>query len=201
MSVPAAELQPIADAIAEQGWCETGEFLPLVMLRTLAAELRAQWQEGALQQAGVGAGVEHRLQSDVRGDHIVWLEPPGATAAQRACLERFEALRLALNRELQLGLFDFECHLALYPPGASYRRHLDRFATDGRRTLSCVLYLNEGWRAEDGGALRLYLPDGPHDVSPCAPTLVAFLSERFEHEVLPARRERLSLTGWFGRRV
>jgi SM-20-related protein len=38
-------------------------------------------------------------------------------------------------------------------------------------------------------------------VSPCAPTLVAFLSERFEHEVLPARRERLSLTGWFGRRV
>jgi SM-20-related protein len=64
-----------------------------------------------------------------------------------------------------------------------------------------VLYLNEGWRAEDGGALRLYLPDGPHDVSPCAPTLVAFLSERFEHEVLPARRERLSLTGWFGRRV
>ena len=28
-------------------------------------------------------------------------------------------------------------------------------------------------------------------------TLVCFLSERFEHEVLPATRSRWSLTGWF----
>jgi SM-20-related protein len=201
VSDPAAALQPIVDAIAERGWCETREFLPLDPLRALAGELRAKWKEGALRPAGVGAGAEHRLQADVRGDHVVWLEPPGATVAQRICLDRFEALRLALNRELQLGLFDFECHLALYPPGAFYRRHLDRLASDDRRTLSCVLYLNEGWGADDGGALRLQLPGGSRDVLPCAPTLVAFLSERFEHEVLPARRERLSLTGWFRRRV
>jgi hypothetical protein len=31
-------------------------------------------------------------------------------------------------------------------------------------------------------------------------TLVVFLSDRFPHEVLPARRERLSLAGWFRRR-
>ena len=31
-------------------------------------------------------------------------------------------------------------------------------------------------------------------------TLVAFLSSQFEHEVLPATRERCSLTGWFRRR-
>jgi SM-20-related protein len=67
--------------------------------------------------------------------------------------------------------------------------------------LSCVLYLNDGWRAEDGGALRLYLPTRHCDVLPRAGTLVAFLSERFEHEVLPAQRERLSLTGWFRRRA
>jgi len=29
---------------------------------------------------------------------------------------------------------------------------------------------------------------------------VCFLSERFEHEVLPAKRERVALTGWFRRR-
>jgi SM-20-related protein len=29
---------------------------------------------------------------------------------------------------------------------------------------------------------------------------VCFLSERFEHEVLPATRERLSIAGWFRRR-
>jgi SM-20-related protein len=37
-------------------------------------------------------------------------------------------------------------------------------------------------------------------VAPVGGTLVAFLSERFHHEVLPARRERYSLTGWFTRR-
>ena len=104
-------------------------------------------ERGRVAPAGVGPGTGHRVQADVRGDHIAWLEPPGATPAQRSCLERFETLRLALNRELQLGLLDFECHFAVYPPGAFYRRHLDRFATDDRRTLSCVLYLNDAWRA------------------------------------------------------
>jgi SM-20-related protein len=126
---------------------------------------------------------------------------------QRVALARFETLRLALNRALQLGLFDFESHFAAYPPGAGYRRHLDRFAdharfaSEGGRVLSCVLYLNRRWRPEDGGQLRLYRPDAPAlDIPPQGGTLVVFLSDGFEHEVLPARRERLSLAGWFCRR-
>jgi SM-20-related protein len=199
--VSADPLQSIVDAIAGEGWCETDDFLPLDPVRALAEEARATWHAGGLRQAGVGTGAGYRLQGDVRGDHVLWVEPPGATAAQRICLERFETLRLALNRELQLGLLDFECHFAVYPPGAFYRRHLDRFATDDRRALSCVLYLNEAWQADDGGALRLYLPDRHCDVLPSAGTLVAFMSERFEHEVLPGQRDRLSLTGWFRRRA
>jgi hypothetical protein len=35
---------------------------------------------------------------------------------------------------------------------------------------------------------------------PVGGRLVAFVSERFEHEVLPGRRERMSFTGWFRRR-
>jgi hypothetical protein len=38
------------------------------------------------------------------------------------------------------------------------------------------------------------------EIWPEGGTLVAFLSDRFEHEVLPARRQRLSLTGWFRQR-
>ncbi len=37
-------------------------------------------------------------------------------------------------------------------------------------------------------------------VLPIAGRLVCFLSDRFIHEVLPARRERLSLSGWFRKR-
>lgn len=49
--------------------------------------------------------------------------------------------------------------------------------------------------------MRLYLADGRElDVLPEAGTLVLFLSADLPHEVLPATRERLSLTGWLRRR-
>jgi SM-20-related protein len=104
-----------------------------------------------------------------------------------------------------LGLFELEAHFAVYAPGAAYPTHVDRLRGDDARVLSVVLYLNADWRAADGGALRLYLEGtgrAPRvDVLPCGGTLVAFLSERFAHEVLPAWRERLSLAGWFRRRA
>src|SRR5450830_1584970 len=46
-----------------------------------------------------------------------------------------------------------------------------------------------------------YLKHGvEHDVVPSGGCLVVFLSGDVPHEVLPATRERLSLTGWFRRR-
>src|SRR2546422_115217 len=82
--------------------------------------------------------------------------------------------------------------------GAGYARHIDRFRDDDTRVLSIVLYLNDRWRNEDGGMLRLHLERGRSiDAIPYEGTLVAFLSDRFAHEVLPARRERFSIAGWF----
>ncbi|MEG0248677.1 MAG: 2OG-Fe(II) oxygenase, partial [Pseudomonas sp.] len=90
---------------------------------------------------------------------------------------------------------------ALYPPGAFYRKHLDRFRDDDRRAVSAVIYLNPDWSADDGGELRMSLRDGvEHDVRPIGGSLVVFLSADIPHEVLPARRDRLSVTGWFRRR-
>ena len=109
---------------------------------------------------------------------------------------------MTLNRTLLLGLFSFEGHFAIYPAGAAYRRHRDRFRDDDARVLSCILYLNDGWSARDGGTLRIHLDGGgQYDVLPIGGTLVCFLSERFEHEVLPGKRERLALTGWFRQRA
>jgi SM-20-related protein len=55
---------------------------------------------------------------------------------------------------------------------------------------------------EDGGRLRFWPTEvGPAlEILPSGGTLVAFLSDRFWHEVTPANRQRLSLTGWFRRR-
>ncbi|MNI70310.1 hypothetical protein D3C73_1261160 [compost metagenome] len=67
--------------------------------------------------------------------------------------------------------------------------------------VSAVVYLNESWLPEHGGQLRMYLDeDAQYDVDPVGGCLVVFLSGEVPHEVLPANRERLSLTGWFRRR-
>jgi SM-20-related protein len=61
--------------------------------------------------------------------------------------------------------------------------------------------LNQDWQKDDGGELRLYLngtADDTHiDIMPVGGRLILFLSAKFLHEVLPAKRERISLTGWF----
>src|SRR5690554_1726629 len=75
-------------------------------------------------------------------------------------------LRLILNRTLLLGLDNYETHYALYPPGAGYSRHLDRFKDNPLRTVSVVLYLNSQWQPGDGGELRLHLPEGSVDGAP-----------------------------------
>jgi SM-20-related protein len=180
------------------------QFLPDASWRALAAEVHTEHASGGLRAAGVGAGERYRLAGDVRGDQIRWLEATPVSLPQQDALSRLDALRRTLNRELQLGLFEFEGHFALYSPGAGYRPHHDQPRAARVRVLSCVLYLNSDWKAEDEGQLRLYLdqahPGDYCDVLPEGGKLVCFLSDRFWHEVLPARRERLSLTGWFHRR-
>lgn len=192
----AAPADAIARRLAEHGWAVWPDFLGADTVARLADEARTAWQAGDFRPARIGKGRRLHLSPELRGDHILWLE------AARGSLQDFqaavEALRLAVNREMYLGLFEFEGHFAVYPPGTFYRRHLDQFEGDTHRKLSCVLYLNPAWQPSDGGALRLYLEGDDYvDIPPRGGTLVSFLSERFYHEVLPNTVERLSLTGWF----
>lgn len=193
----------IAEDLAAAGWSVCPGFLAPEDIVALAREAGELWQEGDFRRAGIGRGGDLQVREEVRGDHVRWLDEAALTPAQRRYHAALDRLRLALNQTLFLGLFDFESHLAVYPPGAFYRRHLDQHKSSDRRVVSAILYLNESWQAGDGGALRLYLDDTGElwrDVLPLAGTLVCFLSADFYHEVLPARRERMSLTGWFRRR-
>jgi len=91
------------------------------------------------------------------------------------------------------------------PLGDSIKPHLDQSAGTRTRQISVVLYLNPEWGIEDGGRLRIYTTpetvpatgDTSELVLPLAGTVVVFRSADFWHEVLVARRERNSLTGWF----
>jgi SM-20-related protein len=63
-----------------------------------------------------------------------------------------------------------------------------------------VTYLNQDWRASDGGELVLYQDEADKNglrILPEAGTVVLFLSDEFPHEVLPAKVDRYSIAGWF----
>ena len=192
--------------IAEQGFCIVENFLDSVTVSSLAAEAIDLKTKSELKPAGIGR--ENRaLNAEIRGDSIYWLDAAQATAAQQIYFTQMEQLRLSLNQSLYLGLFGLESHLAVYPAGAFYKRHLDCFAnadqTKPQRKISCIVYLNQYWQADEGGELRLYLntenaeQESYLDIAPLSGRAVIFLSDSFYHEVLPARRERMSLTGWF----
>jgi SM-20-related protein len=139
--------------------------------------------------------------SSIRQDRILWLEP-GLSALTDAFLEWAERLRMALNRELFMGLVEYEGHIACYAPACGYKRHLDRANGTEARMLTLIAYLNPNWTAENGGQLRLHLDDKSYiDVLPQAGTVTAFLSADFWHEVMPGTRDRWAITGWFRQRL
>jgi SM-20-related protein len=191
----------ICAAIERRGWAVEAAFLPGTAIAALRTEAQRRDAAGAFHRAGVGRGASRVERSDIRGDRILWLDQHSRWPAEVPLWEALASLRAALNEAFFLGLDSFEGHYALYPPGAFYRRHRDRFVDDDARVISCVLYLNEDWSAQDGGALRMHLDDGERDILPAGGTLACFVAEQFEHEVLPSARERLAVTGWFRRRA
>ena len=195
--------------MAENGFCVLDNFISPDTILCLAAEIRALSTNDQMQAAKTGrlaASVNLKL----RGDSIHWLDENHASVAQLTYFKEMEGLRCQLNQQLYLGLHSLECHLALYPIGSAYPKHLDRFQLHddshlAQRQISCILYLNQDWLAEDGGYLRLHLNDDGEtklniahlDIAPIAGRLIVFLSDSFYHEVLPTHRPRMSLTAWF----
>jgi SM-20-related protein len=120
----------------------------------------------------------------------------------------------ALVRELDtrcaFGVRRVTVQLARYAADARYVRHLDATpALASGRRLTMLLYLNDAWVSEHGGALRLYVrsaADGgaadddasetAHDVEPVGGRLVVFQSACVPHEVLRTHApSRYTLTG------
>ena len=194
----------IALTLGDQGWCVTENFLSPLLIAQLRHETKQLWRKGRFRHAGVGRGDSFEINPRLRTDHVLWLDSANVSGAQQKYFDTVEQLRLAINRELFLGLLQFEAHIALYPKGSFYKKHLDQFRGIGDRTVSVILYLNKDWRQEHGGQLRLYTdhrnPEFYIDILPQGGTLVSFLSARYLHEVLPANRPRKSITGWFSRR-
>lgn len=190
-------LSRIADDLLTQGYCIRPVALPHSLTVSLDEHLR-NIDDTRYTRAGIGRGDDYLKNRFVRTDEIFWIT--GESPAERQWLEWTARLQTFLNRRLFLGLYSFESHFAHYAPGDYYKRHYDAFHGQANRILSIVVYLNNGWVPSDGGELVLYLNDSDQkgiNVVPLMGTIVVFLSEKFPHEVLPAKRDRHSIAGWF----
>lgn len=80
-----------------------------------------------------------------------------------------------------------------------YGAHFDGGQVAQATKLTAVLYLNEGWREEDGGQLRIL--DERHgcwrSVTPHAGRIILFLVKDCLHKVEPSRAMRFALTNWW----
>ncbi|MEO7066518.1 MAG: 2OG-Fe(II) oxygenase [Rhodanobacter sp.] len=188
------EFSDAAEALTSDGWCTLHNLLSSAQTQALASECSALYDAHRLAPARVGLG---RALASLRGDSTRWFQASELSAPQQIFIDRIDMLRTALNRHAILGLVDSEAHYAMFPAGAAYARHRDTLRGSDARVVSGVFYLNDDWQDAEGGALRLYLADqSQRDIYPRAGTLLLFLSAQFEHEVLPATRNRMSVACW-----
>ena len=184
----------VADALVEDGY--------IVLSDALRAEIILALKEIILNSDGfkkAGISNSNSLHVDLskRSDQTKWLDEDGA--GESMYLEFAQGLQEYLNRSLYLGLKYYEAHFAIYEEGDFYEKHLDSFRGSKNRVVTTVYYLNDEWNEKNGGELIVYDENDKEltTVRPIANTLVVFMSEKFPHEVLPAKDKRYSIAGWF----
>lgn len=150
-------------------------------------------------QAGIGKGLKNVINETIRSDSISWLDSDEAEPAIQNYFQQVAAIQRQLNAKFYLGLNGFEGHFSRYPVGSYYKPHYDCFANDKRRVISLIFYINHNWQPQDGGQLCLHLTDEKRLIEPVAGSMICFLSEEILHEVLPTKKERMALTGWYVR--
>lgn len=189
--------ETITNDLLIKGFSINPNALPYKLAKDLVLQMQSL-PKNHFSQAGIGRNQGHTINTLVRSDKIYWITDEAE--AGRNWLQWVSALQMYLNKHLFLGLFSFESHFAHYRPGDFYKRHLDAFNDSSSRILSLLVYLNPEWTAEDEGELVIYhseLDQTGIKVPPCFATVVVFLSEEFPHEVLPSKRDRYSIAGWF----
>lgn len=201
--VDSALFESIAKDVIDKGYSIRPYALPIKLTHLLSQHI-IDLSSDKFKRAGIGRVQDHMINDFIRTDEISWII--NDNEASCAWINWTEALKVYLNRRLFLGLFSFESHFAHYAKGDFYKKHKDAFRGEGNRVLSVVVYLNQQWVASDGGELVIYdkkLVDSVVSnynkitVIPNFGTIVVFLSEEFPHEVLPAKRDRYSIAGWF----
>ncbi len=184
--------EQITDALVTDGYIVIDNALNAVLCTEL---LELAKRSNKYKNAGVSTA--SAIDKSRRRDKISWIDADAESTKEYLAFTT--GLQNYLNRHLYLGLRYYEAHFACYEVGDFYEKHLDAFKNSKNRVVTTVYYLNDSWSDADGGKLVIYDKEGKElqKVMPNANTLVVFMSENFPHEVLPAKKTRYSIAGWF----
>lgn len=194
--------ESIIDNLISKKFAIADDFFSNVEVNILRQNLQNKYDLDTFKKSAIG-NTDKIIAEGIRGDFISWIDEENLDEAEKMYFNKVNDFIEYLNRTCYLGIVEGEFHYALYPQNTFYKRHLDVFNNDSRRTLSVIFYLNdEDWSPENGGELAIYLSkeDGTEEtikVLPLPGRMVIFNSRELEHEVLPVNRPRKSITGWF----
>ncbi|MEY8765754.1 MULTISPECIES: 2OG-Fe(II) oxygenase [Francisella] len=177
------------------GFCVIDNWLTNDETIQLRKELNHFYDADCFKKSAIGNRLNENLERSIRNDFIFWLDE---TKHAVTFFKKINNFIDYLNKTCFAGIVTKEFHYAAYPKGSFYKKHIDTFQNDDRRTISIVCYLNEIWNESFGGELKLYLNNQTLQIFPTNGKIVLFDSKTIEHEVLPVltKNKRLSITGW-----
>lgn len=184
------------DQLAEQDYVVIDQFLADNILSELLTFFNSIEKRDLLKKAAIGSSGNEKIIQEIRGDFTYWINK-NIDKQIDFLFKEIDDLKLLINRYCFLSLSGYEFHLALYPEGSFYKKHLDQFSQRSNRMISIIVYLNEVWQNGDGGELKIYLKDGTSKlIAPYLNRCIMFKSDSLLHEVLKANKPRKSMTGW-----
>lgn len=182
--------------LSENKFAITSLLFDKILLEELLNTALENIHQNKLHPAGIGNQHTLLVNNTIRGDKIMWIDSSSANIHEQEFLNKINHFSDYLNETCYTGIAKAEFHYACYEPGTFYKKHIDRFKNDNARKFSVITYLNKNWKADDGGELIIYHPDKTITVNPEFGKTVIFKSDELAHEVLPNKKQRLSITGW-----
>lgn len=182
------DIDQIIEDLDQQGFCLIDDAYSSKYMQTLVQECTAHLNEFR------DAAIQNGVVSNIRSDHILWIDEQLAYAQQH--IQALTALSEQLNRAFYFGIREVEAHFACYNAGEFYALHRDNPQGKNGRIVSSVYYLHEQWHADWGGELRLQDKQGEWHIIPPKPNRIALFQSDLLHEVLKSKQQRLSITAW-----
>lgn len=189
--------ETLIQGVIEQGVGVCDEFVSIDFSHLLSNHVNNLFVEGELEEAGIGKSFLHEQNTEIRSDLTKWLSRNNEDPLGIQYLDILNEFREYLNKTCYTALKNYEALYAAYPKGSYYLKHRDQFKLDMSRQYTLVLYLTQNWIDGDGGELKIWTASGSELlIEPILGRAVFFPSE-LEHEVLVAKKRRLSVTSWF----